>query len=159
MLNRVLTALIKVLLLVIILLLFDKACMAGSIFELNEVSLEYKAFSDGSFNPLIDNNGLTNKRLDKELNLYVNTTLFKYGFINNKIHSYTDRDENGNPGQFRLVSWNYSLGVHITYFLDLSYEHKSEHLLDSTFPYHFPLENSINIKIYLYKDKPFNSIF
>ena len=139
-------------LLSLIILLFPITSQARTfkLFEVNEINLEHKIFLPGSRYPLITNNGLGNN-LEKELNLNLNIDVLKYGYFNNHIHSMTDISPGANYGQFRLIGWNFHIGIRLTNFLNIEYEHFSQHLLDAQFPYDFPLQNSVNIKLFLYK--------
>lgn len=118
--------------------------------ELQDVYANYKQFLPGGRDPLITENGLPGRLMDKELNLHVDMDVLKYGYWHNMVHSMTDEDVNGH-GQFRLVGWNFQLGVHLGSYLDVQYEHFSQHLLDASLPYGFPVQDSIGIVLHLYR--------
>ncbi len=120
------------------------------VLELDAVNVNYKQFTPGGRDPLISSNGLEGRYLDKELNLTVNSNLFKYGYWNNMVHSMTDQDLDGR-GQFRLVGWNMKLGVHLGPYLDVQYEHFSKHILDAPYAPGFPVQDSVGIVIHLYR--------
>ena len=119
--------------------------------DLQEVSLEYKSFSSGGRDPLITQNGLEDRALDKEVDLNVNIDILKYLYWNNTVHSMTDRFTDGGAGQFRLVGWDYKLGVRIFDSLHVQYEHFSQHLLDTTYKHgDFPVQDSLGFILYIY---------
>ncbi len=134
---------------------------AAEPFELNEVHIHYRDFFPNGHDPLITQNGLPNRGLGKELNLRVNTDVLTYGYWNNLVHSMTDEDAaTGANGQFRTVGWNFQLGLHATRWLDIEYEHYSQHLLDyDRRDQHFPVQDSIGIKLYLFRKHSPASIF
>lgn len=116
---------------------------AGTIFDLDEVSVKYRRFHPSARHPLF------HASTPKEgLDLNVNTTVLNYIFWDNTVHSYT------NSSQYYLVSWELRLGARLTQWLDLFYEHHSQHILDQTYPHmKFPVEDSWGIKLYIYGGK------
>ena len=127
------------------------AAKADSYVELDEVSISYKHFFDGGHDPLITQNGLDAKSLDKEVSLVLNTDIFGYLYWKNTVVAMTDRGTNGDRGQFRLVGLNYKVGVRVTRDFNVQVEHFSKHLLDAQYAYgHFPLQNSIGFVWYLH---------
>lgn len=120
--------------------------------EMQDVYVNYKQFFQGGRDPLITNNGLDGRLLDKELNLHFDMDVLKYGYWHNMVHSMTDQDERGH-GQFRVVGWNFQAGVHLGSYLDVQYEHYSQHLLDASLPYAFPVQDSIGIVLHLYRGR------
>lgn len=119
--------------------------------ELQEIKLNYKSFFPGGSDPLITQNGL-NHNMDKELNLHLNMDFFDHFYWNNMIHSMTDKDEAGS-GQFRLVGWNFNLGLHLTDYVDFGYHHFSQHLLDYAGPNHYPVQDAWEINVYIFRKK------
>ncbi len=118
--------------------------------ELDELKVQYKDFFDGGADPLVTQNGLPDKGLGKELNLVMDSTLLDYLFFNNVIHSMTDQNTTGG-GQFRTVAWSFQFGARVTSFLNVSYAHRSEHLLDHIWPMgHFPVQDSIMFEFIFY---------
>ena len=52
------------------------------------------------------------------------------------------------------------LGIRLGRGLDIEYEHHSQHLLDSTYPYQrFPVEDSIGVKLHLFRNSSHDTIF
>lgn len=149
----------------IFLLFFSYITNADETIKLEEIKISYKGYFDGTYEPLINQNGMGNRNLAKELSLYVDNTLFKYGYFNNQVLSYTDKDAiMGDGERFRLVGWSFELGVHLwssqTNGVDIYYNHFSKHYLDYQSPYRYPVSNSIGINIYLYKSNPkYNGVF
>lgn len=117
---------------------------APSPFRLTEVSVKYQQLLPGAVDPMITY-GPVSQRLDKELNLVVNSEVLKYGYWDNTVHSETDQS------QFRKIGWELQLGVHATRFLDVFYEHYSQHLLDYSSKEAFPRQDGVGIKLYLYR--------
>lgn len=107
---------------------------------LEEASVDYARFKDDSRDPVMYPY-TPKERLDTNLNL----SLLKYGFINNTIHSETDKD------QFRIIGWQYQMGVHIGPWIDLYAEHFSQHLLDTEGTRPYPVTNALGVKIFLYR--------
>lgn len=138
----------KSLILAALLLLNPIAAKADAL-ELEDINLQYKTFWDGGRDSDITDNGLGHF-MDKELNLQMNFNVFEYFYWDNTIHSMTDRAPNGDT-QFRLVGWNYRLGLHITDYIDFGYNHFSKHFLDYQGPNGFPLENSWELNIHLFR--------
>lgn len=123
-------------------------------FQLREVSLSFRNYFPGGVNPLITYNGLPDRHLDKDVDVNLSIDLFRYFYWNNLIHSTTDKDSNGS-GQFRLIGWQFSLGVDFGRMWDwlpvmFGYAHHSQHLLDYASPYHFPVQDALEIRIFLY---------
>lgn len=127
------------------------------IWELDELKFTYRSFFEGGRDPLITDNGLPNRALGKELNLTMNTSLFKYGYFNNTIHSMTDEIKGtGGSGQFRMVGWEFGLGVDFSKIskhtpFSVGYYHYSQHALDHTYPWAFPVKDAIEVNIYLFR--------
>ena len=123
------------------------------VLELREVSVDFKQFFDGANYPLITNNGL-GQALDKELNLNIKTDILNYFYWDSTIHSMTDkRLYSDKAGQFRLIGLEFGFGLRVSSTLEVGYYHYSQHLLDAEFPWHFPVVDAVQVKIYLYRDK------
>lgn len=128
--------------------------------ELQEVSLHYKRFWDGGRDPLVTQNGLDGRAMDKELNLDINVDILRYFYWNNTVHSMTDRTIDGGNGQFRVIGWNYKLGARIFPSFHIQYEHFSQHLLDTTYAHGgFPVQDSVGFVLYIYSSSSPKSIF
>lgn len=127
--------------LAVLLCVLHESCEASSDygFHLNEVSLDYARFKEGSRDAI-----LAPSRPKERVDLNVNLDLLRYFYLNNQVHSMTDTT------QFRLIGWKYQLGVHLGSFADLYYQHFSQHILDQAYN-DFPLENTIGLKLYLYR--------
>lgn len=138
---------------IIFLFLFSFNICQASGLELNEVYINYKQFFPGGVDPLITENGLQNN-LDKELNLHINMDFLDHFYWNNLIHSMTDVNNNGN-GQFRLIGWNFNIGLHITDYVDFGYHHFSQHLLDYQGPpgYHFPVQDAVELNVFIFRKR------
>lgn len=116
--------------------------------ELRDAYIDYHQFLPGGSDPLITQNGLPDRALDRELDLHLDVDFLKFGYFNNMVHSMTDQGADGSMGSFRVVGWNWRLGVRVTPFLDLWIDHYSQHLLDTTYAYgHFPLQDSVGFTV------------
>lgn len=140
----------------LLLLLPTIALADWHLIEVQEVNVEYKQFLDGSRDAIVSQDGLGNL-IDKEVNLNINFDISEYFYWNNMIHSIVD--SNGvSGGQFRLIGWNFRVGLRLTNYFDIEWEHFSQHLLDVISPFPNPTQNSINIRIYLYRKNPNENI-
>lgn len=143
----------------VLMLVVDEPCASArgfSVFDLSEVSLTYRSFFPGGHDPLITDTGLVNKQLGKEMDLSVNTSLLRYLYWNNTIHSLTDADVNAGGGQFRMVGWEFGLGIDFRKIsssipLTAGYYHYSQHSLDHEYPWHFPVRDAIELKLLIYQ--------
>lgn len=150
----------KLLLLLIFLLSSPIQASEFRLIDLDEVLIDYVNFFPKSYNPLINNNGLSNRELGKEFDLTISTTLIQYGYMRGLIHSLSDSFiDTHKDGQFREVGLNLELGIRIAPFLDIYYWHYSQHVLDIQTPWHFPVEDGIGIHLYLYSKDRKESIF
>jgi hypothetical protein len=82
--------------------------------------------------------------------------ILNYGFWRNQIHG------EGTEAKFMTVGWHFEMGVKFDQF-ELFHEHHSRHTLDQAQPmfydektdslksYHFPVEDSIGIRIIFYE--------
>lgn len=106
--------------------------------QVDELSLTYKKYQPSSRHPLFHDS-----KMKEGIELTMNNDLgFGLLFWDNVIHSAT------NSGQYYLIGWQFKLGIHVTEFLDLQYEHHSQHVLDSAYPYmKFPVEDSLGFKL------------
>lgn len=111
---------------------------AEDIVELNEVSLDYARYKQDGRDPFLG------EPPKEGLNININMNILTYGYFRNTVHSYTDN------GGFRAVGWEYTLGIHTFEWLDVYARHYSRHILDKDDP-SYPVENSIGIKVYLFK--------
>lgn len=128
--------------------------------ELKEVSISYKDFLGGGRDPLITQNGLDNRALDKEINLNINVDIYDHFYWNNTVHSMTDRVATGGAGQFRVIGWNYKLGARLFSSFHIQYEHFSQHLLDTTYVHGgFPVQDSLGFVFYIYSKPEKKGLF
>ena len=136
--------------LVIILLLSTWA--RADVFEIRDLYLVHKKFGPHSRNPLIDDNGLENRELDREVSLVWNVDVLTHGYFDNQILSYVDRfKDSGQSDQFRIVGWDFKIGVRALGWLWVEYEHFSKHQLDNRAPGRFPVEDSLGVRLYFYR--------
>lgn len=118
-------------------------------FELEQVDIHYKRFAPGGRNPLF-----FSTEQKEELNFGVMTRVARFGFLNLKLHSMTDQF------QFHVAGLNFTAGVRVFPWLDIQTEHFSRHILDTSYPHQgFPVEDSVGLRLYLYRAKQGGSIF
>ena len=138
--------------LLLLLFLFPVSCSAFDLIDLREVTFDYKSFNSGGHDPIIQDSGIINREDDKYIGLNANVDVLHYFYMNNLVHGTSDQPIVGQGvGQFRTVGWQYELGVHLTDWLDLDYEHHSQHLLDYEGSNHFPVENSVGFHLKLFE--------
>lgn len=123
---------------------------AWELIEMQDVYVNYKQFLPGGRDPLITGNGIPGQLMDRELNLHMDMDVLRVGYWHNMVHSMTAKDKDGG-GQFRVVGWNTQVGVHLCTYLDVQYEHYSQHMLDGTLPNGFPVQDSVGIVLHLYR--------
>jgi hypothetical protein len=137
-------------------LLASVAASGDDLVELNEVSIDYKDYFAGGYDPLITGNGIGDRGLGKGIELNVNTDVLSVFFFNNRVHTMTDEITSGNgAGQFRTVGWQFQLGLRVSkmFPLDIYYEHHSQHLLDTPGVQHFPVNDSVGLKLTLFSKR------
>ncbi len=123
--------------------------------ELKEVSITYRKYVMSSTDPLVTGYGTRGRTLGDGLDLTVNSDLFTYLFWNNTVHAKTDTYPDGVGGQFRLVGWEFSVGLDLARIwsdapLTVGYYHYSRHALDARAPWDFPREDALEVKLKLY---------
>lgn len=134
-------------LVLVVLLTLTPQIAKSDVLNLDEVYINYKSFVGETRTPYLEVPGLEGHSLQNELNLNINMTLVDHFYWNNTIHSLND-------GEYRLIGWNYRIGVHITDYVDFGWYHFSEHYADFTNSYGFPLQNAWELNLYLYRNKP-----
>jgi hypothetical protein len=116
-----------------------------SLFETREVVLTYKRYVDEGRDPLI-----YPEDHKESLNLGLKIDVLKYGFWDSQILTQTT------DAQYRSIGLDTNLGVRLTPWLDVSFHHMSQHLMDRphSFMHKYPVEDSVNVNIYLYRNTP-----
>jgi hypothetical protein len=112
--------------------------------ELNEARLYWQHFIDEGRDELIF------PRVHREaLNLSVDMDVLSFFYWDNTVLSVTDES------QFRGVGLHSKVGMRLTPWLSVQYDHTSKHVLDgqhSSLP-SFPVYDSIGVLIQLYRSK------
>lgn len=122
--------------------------------DLRELSVDAKSYYPGGHYPLITDNKIPGGRsLDKELNLSIKTDMLKYFYWDSTVHSMTDKTLDGYHGQFRLIGLEFGVGLRISSSVEFGYYHYSEHLMDASLPWHFPVRDALQLKVFLYRTK------
>lgn len=128
--------------------------------SLRSLTIDAKNFFPGGQDPLITGNGIGNRTLGQELNLIIQADVVKYLYWDSTVHSATDRvlnlDGTTSPGQFRMVGLEMGLGVDFRRLFPwlpvrLGLHHWSKHALDTTYPWHFPVQDGVQLQIILYE--------
>jgi hypothetical protein len=113
--------------------------------EITYVDIEYQHYHPSGRFP-----EMPNYRAKEGLALDFNTQLLGPVYW---IHALTD------PGQYRLVGWNFELGVNPLFFVpydyakafQIYYEHHSQHILEDHHPYvKFPVNDSLGLRWVIY---------
>jgi hypothetical protein len=138
-----------------LLLIMDDGYAADlHVLDLSELSIDYKNFQ--MVNPNA-HSVMTYPDPPKEsVNLNLKTNLLIVGYWDSTVESWTT------DSQYRAVGLETRIGVRLTDYVDLGLYHHSQHVLDRAeqLPMgHFPVEDAVEIKIYLYKAKDRPSIF
>ena len=115
-------------------------------YELKEVYIDYRHQTSVGYDPVLQLTGDNNISLNNKLDLHINSKLFEVFYWENMLNSTSDQ------GQFRVIGWEYALGVQVFPWLRAGWYHHSQHLLDKFNVQHFPLENAIQIQIWLYQN-------
>lgn len=133
------------------------------VLSLRTLSINAKDFAVNGRDPLVTSNGLQYRALGQEYDLGVEIDLLKYLYFNSIIHSATDRSVDPNTGaighgQFRVVGLEYGIGVDLRRLeanipVTFGYYHYSQHELDNTLSYGYPVKDAIEFKVYLYQRK------
>lgn len=129
------------------LLLLATQALAGDDLRLTNLFVDYR-----NYHLLNDKarNVLTYPEPPKEgIDVNIQTRVLSHFFWDSKIMALTT------DAQYRSIGLNMRAGVSLTQTLDVFYEHQSLHVIDrpiNTMP-KFPVEDSIGVRIYLYREK------
>lgn len=125
--------------------------------QLTDVYIEYRTYFPGGVDPIVtQNRALGPRDLDKYLGVQINFDVFKYAYMENLVHSKTDKDASGS-GQFRVIGWQFEFGVdwqRLFAWLPLrtAYYHHSQHTADNSNSYdHFPVEDAAMFRLTIYR--------
>lgn len=115
------------------------------IVDLDELSIDYKNYKmvrEKNYNTLT-----YPENIKEGINVNINTTILGAVYWNNTIETLTTE------GQYRTIGLQLGLGVRLTDYIEVGYYHHSQHLLDRqhSFMNHFPVEDAVEIKFYLYR--------
>lgn len=141
-----------------ILLYRSTVAEAFDVFQVEEVTVIYRKFVSGSEEPLITQNpAIPEREMNEEVNLTVNSSVLKYFYWDNTVHSMTDKSSTDGSGSFRRVGWEWGLGVDLQRIwgplpVSIGRYHYSQHILDGQWGLgHTPLENAWELRLRLYK--------
>lgn len=124
----------------------DKPYDSAPVFQLNELSLDYKNFAmlnDKARNPYIYPEH-PKEGINVDMNLGF---LWNVGYLNSSIQSLTTES------QYRSIGLELHYGVHVGRYLDFGGYHHSEHVLDEVQPVYssYPSEDAVEIRLFLYR--------
>jgi hypothetical protein len=117
------------------------------IFDLQEVSLDYH--NHAALNPNQRDPLLFPESPKEKMALNVKTDMLWFLGLDTQLHASTT------DSQYRAVGLQVDLYARITQYLEVGYEHHSQHLLDrdsASLP-RFPSEDSLAVKLYLFRAK------
>lgn len=83
------------------------------------------------------------ERPKESLALNMNISPASWFHWKNRIHATTT------SAQYRHVGWQLGLFVQPLDWLEVGFEHHSQHLLDRQGEHHFPVEDQVMVKLYL----------
>ena len=110
--------------------------------DVNEVFIDYQHYT-WAIEPFMAGNNLTPTNA---LDLHVNFDMLNHiMFMDNMIHSETDQY------QYALVGWNYKVGFHMGRYIDVFFQHYSQHLLDVTPVNGSNTYDAVGFRLYLYR--------
>ena len=117
---------------------------AFELLKLQEVGLTYRQFVAHARHPL-----LYPEAPKEALGVNLNIDIVDWLYWNPSVYAMTTES------QYRSVGLAFNLGVHLTRWLDISYYHQSQHLLERQHSYmnKFPVEDGVEVKIYLFRAK------
>lgn len=116
---------------------------AWRLFELEETSIGYNKFVNDGRDPVLY------PEIHKEMiDTHINARFMKYVIWQNNVWGMTT------DSQFRAIGYEFRVGVRLSPFVDISYHHHSQHLLDrpSATMNGFPVYDSVEVRIYLYRE-------
>ena len=106
--------------------------------EIHKAFIEYHKFHPSTRTPIISEGQMTN-----QVSITVDTNLFWDVFWKNHIHGESTSK------QFRGVGWEFELYAKPFFWIDVGYRHHSRHCLDGVFPFPYPVEESLFIRLNL----------
>lgn len=111
--------------------------------ELKKLDITYQRFHQSNIIP-----EMYPHKAKEGLSLGFDVSLYGPFYWNNVVHALTD------AGQYRLIGWQFELGVSPWQSLDLFYIHHSQHLLDSHHPFvKFPVNDSLGLRWRLFTNE------
>lgn len=117
--------------------------------EVDHLSIDYTHFFPKSRAPLISNNGLPDRELGNRVGIDLNLALPATLYFGNRIHGESDVDTVNGGGQFRSVGWEFEFGTKILPQMDVYYHHHSQHVLDHSYDFGFPVEDGVGFRLNL----------
>ncbi len=102
-----------------ILVLMTSSLSYGDVFSLRDIYMDFHQYGMGSRNPLIDFQG--DRVLDKEVSVYFNTDMFNIFYFDNKILGLVDKAEDNDDSRFRVVGWNFDIGLRLSSWAHIEY--------------------------------------
>ena len=109
--------------------------------KVDELSVEYQKFIAPERAYIAEMPG---ERPKEGLALNMNLSGWNRIVWQNQVHATTTN------AQYRLVGWNFLLGIQLTDWAMVAFRHHSQHLLDKAGSSHFPVEDSLYLKLKIY---------
>lgn len=105
------------------------------------LSIEYFQYLGTPRNPIVEDRGLE-RGIALTLGLRALELKPGYLYMRNRVHGEME------PAQFRLVGWQYEIGMHVGP-IEIYQGHHSQHLLDMKGQQRFPVEDMVGVRIIL----------
>jgi len=121
--------------------------------DLNELSIDYKNFN--MVNPDSHNMLIWPNTPKEGINVGIKLDLLHYFYWDSVIESLTD------DAQYASIGLDTRLGLRVSQYLEVGFYHHSQHVLDRAYTGmdgHFPEEDAVEVKIYLYRGSPRPSV-
>jgi hypothetical protein len=117
------------------------------IIDLNELTLDYRNFA--VLNPNARNMLIYPEPPKEGINVGMKVDVLTYLYWDSQIEALTT------DAQYRAIGLETRLGVRVSHYLEIGYLHHSQHLIDRDHAYmnKYPVEDSIQVKLYLYRAK------
>lgn len=121
--------------------------------KVNAAEITYAAIEYQYFHKSARFAEMPNHTAKEGLGVRFNVKLVGPLYWNNRIHALTD------SGQYRLVGWNFEVGLHPLFWIDdpyarglqFFYNHHSQHLLEDKHPeMKFPVNDSLGLRWVIY---------
>ncbi len=115
--------------------------------DLNELGINYRNYAmlNDKARVLL----LGDEHPKEGINVLMKFDVLKYGYLDSQIESLTTN------AQYRSIGLQLRLGMRVSDFVELGVFHHSQHVLDKASEGYakFPVEDAVELRIYLYRSK------